>query len=267
MIVYDFAARDRKAQDYKQKVKLIVNAFVHTQTGRCLLNSLNDPGNPDASVWIMPYNGDAQGVCQSTTDPFYGRDLKTGKTSYEGIKIRYSPERFQTNSCGWWPGLRPEETLFHELVHASRLLRDEISDDTPLDLMGDYEEFVATLATNMFRSERGAKLLNRDYVMKEPVSQATAELFLSSHRLYLEALDDLADDELVKALAKVATPFNPFRDLAKLKAAHSDIAEFLTDLNPVAAYLEAERIKKVGKKLTELQGISTESSNRVIRAN
>jgi hypothetical protein len=68
------------------------------------------------------------------------------------------------------------------MVHASRNLINATYDNTPLYLMGDYEEFLAVLCTNMFRSELGATKFHRDYVYKLLVEQREAELFLSSKR-------------------------------------------------------------------------------------
>jgi hypothetical protein len=254
--------RDAKTRAYEDRVHVIVNAIAHTNIGKCLLKTLHDTRNPDAGVWIMP-RASTEDYCNARTGNYYG--YTNGKpTSYKGSRIQYSPERYDLDDCGWYPGMRPEEVLFHEMVHASRDLNNGVTDDTPLELMDDYEEFLALVVTNMFRSERGAKKLHRNYILKELVSQEEAELFLSSKRQYIQALDILLSDPLVMAVVKLPMPFNPFRDIERIKANHSDILELLNDLNPLAAPLEAQRLNQVGKKLTEMRDLSINSSSRAI---
>jgi hypothetical protein len=63
------------------------------------------------------------------------------------------------------PGDGPGEVLFHELVHAMRMLhgkflRTTVTEDLHMD---DFEEFCAILASNIYRSERGFTHMRTDH--------------------------------------------------------------------------------------------------------
>ena len=266
-IAYSFTetARSQAAKVYEERVRLAVNAIMRTDTGRALLQTFRSGLSKDQSIWIVPYT-DENDYCNSRTGPFYSADPETGKKwTYEGARIQYSPDRWAVDDCGWYPGQRYDEVLFHEMVHASRNMNDPAYDNTPLDLMGDYEEFLAVLITNMFRSELGAKKFHRDYIYKLLVEQREAELFLSSRRQYIDAIESLMDDQLVSAVKGLNTAYNPFRDLDRLKADHSDILEFINQL-PGAQARESDRLKAIGKKLTEQREMSVNSSSAAIQA-
>ena len=260
----DASARSQAAKKYEERVRLAVNAIQRTDTGRALLGTFVAAAKNDQAVWIMPYTN-MEAYCQAKTGAFYSTDLSSGKKGYEGIRILYSPERFAVDDCGWYPGMTAEQVLFHEMVHASRDLHDAMYDSTPLDLMGDYEEFLAVLITNMFRSELGAKKFHRDYVYKLLVEQRDAEIFLSSREQYIDAIESLLGDQLVSAVSGMKTAYNPFRDFDRLKADHSDILEFIDQL-PFMQQREADRLKAIGKKLTEQQQMSVDSSSAALQA-
>jgi Effector protein len=258
------AARSSAAKVYEERVRIAVNAVMRSQCGKALLGTFRAPLYKDTSLWIMPFTGPAE-VCNSQTGPFYSADPETGKKwTYEGARIQYSPDRWAMDQCGWYPGQRAEEVLFHEMVHASRNMNNPAYDSTDLGLMGDYEEFLAVLITNMFRTELGATKIHRDYIYKLLVDQREAELFLSSRRAYIAALKTLLDDSLVTAVTGIDTPFNPFRDFARLEADHSDIRELMDDINPFVQLREDERLKAIGKKLEEQRDMSIDSSAKVI---
>jgi hypothetical protein len=265
-IVYTFGADERgpAARKYEERVRIVVNAIMRTRTGAALLGTFNANSDKEAAIWIMN-NTDTSDWCNSATGNFLSTDLSTGKVHWEGSRIWYSPDRYAVDGCGWYPGLRPEDVLFHEMVHASRDLNDPVYDRTPLSLMKDYEEFLAVLITNMYRTEIGAKKLHRDYMLKLLVEQPEAEAFLSSKREYLDAIQALQGDLLVSAVSGLNTPFNPFRDYDRLEANYSRIRE-LWDSTPFAQMVEAERIKAIGKKLfDEQQQMSIDSSARMMR--
>jgi hypothetical protein len=102
-------------------------------------------------------------------------------------------------------------------------------------------------------------------VYKLLVDQREAELFLSSKRQYITALETLLDDQLVAAMTGMDTAFNPFRDFERLKADHSDIRELWDSINPFVGLRESERLKAIGKKLEEQRDMSVNSSSRVMQ--
>ena len=132
---------------YEQRIRVSLNAIRDTEIGRCLFKSLN-PKNP---VWIVPYNG-SQGVCNALTGQRAG-----GFT--DGVTVQFSPETWDFDLCGKLPGYRPVESLFHEMVHASRFSHfgyDGMNHE-PLEQNKDHEEFLAVQITNSFMSDREAR--------------------------------------------------------------------------------------------------------------
>ncbi len=198
------------AKAYEERIRVTLNAIGNTRVGRCLYRSLC----ASVPVYIVPYTGDA---CNALTGQITS-DLKTG------VRIQYSPETWSFDRCGRFPGYRPVESLFHEMVHASRFTNYGFagSNQAPLDKMQDHEEFLAVMLTNVYRSEVGARKFNRDYVTGTLVSQADLENFLSSKMDYINAIDYFLNDRLGKLAVSLTTPFNPFRDINRLRTNYAN---------------------------------------------
>ena len=197
---------------YEHDVRVTLNALRDTEIGRCLLKSLN----PKHALWLVPWRRD---VCNAQTT-YRSSDWE------RGVEIRYSPEIYDSHGCGRMPGYRRDESLFHELVHASRQTRlsfDELSHD-PLEQMDNREEFLAVMLSNSYRSERGARKFNFDYLSDRLGSQIEVEQFLSSKRDYIEAIKYFLDDPLIKTVLNLPMPFNIFRDFRRLEAAYQNSA-------------------------------------------
>jgi hypothetical protein len=194
------------AKGYEERIRVTLNAIGRTGIGRALFRSLN----PHVPVYILPYTGDA---CNAVTGQL-SSDWK------KGIRIQYSPETWAYDKCGRFPGYRPVESLFHEMVHASRFTNYHFAglNQKPLEKMQDHEEFLAVMMTNVFRSEQGAKKFNRDYTTGELVSQSDLEAFLSSRMEYINAFACFLSDSMVKLTVPLTAPFNPFRDFKRLQA-------------------------------------------------
>lgn len=195
---------------YEKDVRVTLNALRDTESGKCLLQSF-DPKRP---VWIIPYVGE------------YCNAITTYRSSdwARGVSVQYSPSIYTVDACGKLPGYRRDETLFHEMVHASRDTRlsyDELEHD-PLERMKNGEEFLAVMLANSYRSERNARKFNFDYLSDRLGSQAEVEQFLSSQRVYIEAIKYFLDDPLVKMVIKLPMAFNIFRDFARLEKAYQD---------------------------------------------
>lgn len=192
---------------YEEQVRRTVNAVAHTKIGHLVLASFY----AKVPVRIIPWLGES---CNARTGQLSSNWSK-------GIGIQFSADMWSYDQCGKYPGYRAVETLFHEMVHASRFTNYGFAgmmNDQTLRLMQDPEEFLAVMVTNMFRQEQGAHKLNRDYQTGRLVSQTELEAFLSSDAGYLDAIEAFLGDPLVKSLLKVTTPFNPFRDLQRLRA-------------------------------------------------
>lgn len=193
---------------YERDVGVTLNALRDAEIGKCLFKSLN----PEHPVWIVPYVGE------------YCNAITTYRSSdwTRGVSLRFSPSIYDVSGCGRIPGYRRDETLFHEMVHASRKTRLSFDEEynASLELMKDGEEFLAVMLSNSYRSERGAKKFNYNYLTSKLGSQAEVEQTLSSKREYIEAIKYFLDDPLVKLVVKLPMPFNVFRDFARLEAAY-----------------------------------------------
>lgn len=204
---FPFEPSDRpEARAYEERVRATLNYIGHSSVGSALLRSMKVA----VPVYVVPYVGEA---CNARTGQL-SSDLRMG------VRVAFSPETWAYDACGHFPGYRADETLLHELVHASRFTNHGFvgMKQNALQDMQDPEEFLAVMVTNMYRMERGAQKLNRDYRTGQLVSQVQMEAFLASRREYLDELDDFMSDGLVKLAAALKTPFNPFRDLDRLKA-------------------------------------------------
>jgi hypothetical protein len=193
------------ADAYETRIRVTLNAISDSAIGRALLSSLSSW----VPVYIVPFTA---GGCNAITG-------QVTSNLTDGVRIFFSPETWAMDSCGRVPGYRPVETLFHELVHASRFTRLGFAglDKSELKDMQDPEEFLAVMLTNVYRSEQGAKKFNRDYRTGALVSQVELESFLALKGPYLRALFDLRSDDLVRAIASLKAPFNPWRDYNRLK--------------------------------------------------
>lgn len=195
---------------YEQRIVVLLNAIVKAKVGTVLLTSLKR----DIPLWIVPYQGDVKNAI-------------TGQLSSEltkGVWLRFSPEHWAVGAskCArYYPGYGPTETLFHELVHASRFTNFGFvgMNNSALADFQDHEEFLAVMMTNILRSEWRAMKFARDYTTGKLAEQSEMEQYLRSSLGFLQALDYFLTDPFVKQIARMPMDFNPFRDLSRLKAA------------------------------------------------
>jgi len=107
------------------------------------------------------------------------------------------------------PGDDAGEVLLHELVHALRQMSG-LLDPYPMERGFDtQEEFFAVLVTNIYTSERGRfRQLRGDHgnlALVEPQEWATDR----EYRALTYAVV-ISQPSLVRRLARVRAPFNPF---------------------------------------------------------
>jgi hypothetical protein len=199
---------------YETRVRVLLDATVKTSTGTVLLTSLKR----SIPLWIVPYRAG-------------GHNALTGQMTSElteGIRIQFSPDEWAVDtSTGekYQPGFSPIETLFHELVHGSRISNVGSAglNKTPLENMGDYEEFLADMMTNVLRSEWRRKEFQRDHRTGSSADQSEMERLLRSKPAYMKALEYFLTDPFVQKVARLPFAFNPFRDLGRLKAPGSPV--------------------------------------------
>ncbi|HJQ56237.1 MAG TPA: M91 family zinc metallopeptidase, partial [Vineibacter sp.] len=219
-------AKDERpaAQAYEHKVQMVLAEINGTQVGRTLLKCL--PAK--VPIWILRY------------DSQKGGPPVTGQMSSDHTKgvhiLQYSPELWLANDQGrMYPGYRPDEVLFHEMVHAYRFARFGYNalNHAPLRDNDDHEEFLAEQLMNVYRSDKKAQKFKHNYRTGKLGTKDEVEYTLYSYEPFLLAIEDYMKDPMVEQMAKIQTGFNPFRDLARLKQARAqDLQRGRTDTRP-----------------------------------
>jgi hypothetical protein len=152
-------------EDYKKKVKSRLNQIKGRRTGSALLGEIAATGR---TLRIVPYRG--PGV-NAETAPSVERDWSgatargkpidyqdkngdIGTGAGANATIFFAPDLY-TRSVMRRPAKGPDESLFHEMVHASRIMRG-VFDRVPVDReYDDEEEYLAIALTNIYLSEKG----------------------------------------------------------------------------------------------------------------
>jgi hypothetical protein len=205
----------RKARAYEARIRALLSTMVRTEAGRCLLNHFKG-GLP---IWIIPYDSSQQkvfGRCNSNA----GYAVSEHLNNTAAVRVAFSPELWSFSECGQYPGMRADEVLFHELVHAYRFASPYIPqlNNDPLPDNQDHEEFLATQLTNVYRATKGAQRFNRDYMSKLLGTAEECERALWSWKALLDAIDlFMTSDPLVQAVARISTSYNPFARIGHLK--------------------------------------------------
>lgn len=207
------------AQWYEKRVSGLLAYIRHRVSGKALLDGL--PAK--VPIWIIPV--DSQAAHNKKTFAFADTNL-IERLPAQGVRIKFSPETWTYKAYGQYPGSRPDEVLFHELAHAYRFARSNLPAPRQANLSDggsgppngtSPEEFFATQMANVYRAENGARLFITDYDSGQLGDQGAAEDALRAFTPYLQTLADVAGDPLVKAIARLKTSYNPFRDLARLQ--------------------------------------------------
>jgi outer membrane protein OmpA-like peptidoglycan-associated protein len=194
---------------YKTEITRLIDRISRTQTGRAIVAKILAHG------WVMIVSTGDKSTVQGLTSKMIGL-----------AKITFSPNSNSANTAvvnanvelkvatlRKFPGWGPDEVLFHEMVHAGRILGN---DDGPLD----QEEFFAILVTDIYVSEKGkpSNFLRSPtdhsamaIPLKEPETEPYA--FLSLKRNY-ELIEKYCRQHpnIAPMIADSAAPFNPIRD-------------------------------------------------------
>jgi NleD-like pathogen effector protein (putative zinc metallopeptidase) len=141
-------------------------------TGRALLKEIRSSDAMD--VRIVPYRGRGRQAYTNMEDevagtakwrlvnPYKFGDLRTGTGIGSDALIEFTPGAFQGPDMRL-PGQAPDEVLFHELVHASRIMRGVYRSDFVNKEYDEYEEYVAIVVANIYLSEKGQWTLKGDH--------------------------------------------------------------------------------------------------------
>ena len=147
-----------------------------------------------------------------------------------GIKISFSPLTFTwrltilgrtfADPRVQWPGMKVDEVLLHELVHAVNGLgpgMDLRKAKGTLAKFGIYDDFYAIMVTNIYESEKGnppSLLRNTHYFSSRGMSEleAVSEIFLFSdgHFPWVKQFCD-QNSHFAHLLARSHAKFNPLR--------------------------------------------------------
>ncbi len=204
------------AVHYEGRVRAILSYIRANTLGHCLLDMLRIGGS--LPIWIIPYDSDqiemqGDGNANVTWAPY-------DYVGMRAVRVAYSFDMFTYDSWGKEPGSRPDEVLFHEMVHAYRHANPKVKMKQDVTLPGydDHEEFLAHQLANVYRSMAGAKKFNLDYKKKKVTTAAECEAALRSSNQLMDALKLFLDsDPLTKRVAKMKTLYNPFADFERLK--------------------------------------------------
>lgn len=201
---------------YEKRISALLSYVAANKVGGCLFSMIR----PKATlpIWIIPYDShQVEYGGEGNANVTWAPEAYVGT---KAVRLAYSPEFFTYDSWGKMPGSRPDEVLFHEMVHVYRYANPAIAKRFYEELPGytDQEEFLAHQLSNVYRSFRGAKKFNLDYKKKKLGSAAECEAALRSSKPLMEALAlFLRSDPLSKAVAKLKTLYNPFADFDRLK--------------------------------------------------
>jgi hypothetical protein len=193
--------------------RLIIRGIATRQTGRIIMNAIRfSPG----SVEVRP---NKKPDCNAeTTYKKIDADLTT-----VAVLVRFSPltwggsgKCFVDPKTGIpEPGAAPEEVLFHELVHAFRMVYGK-RDTRPLGNSPHYtnkEDFFAVLITNIFSSETN-RPLRASHQGHEPLAdyRSSDEGFLQVEEYASMVREFVTTHRSVsEELRKVPSKFNPIR--------------------------------------------------------
>jgi hypothetical protein len=229
--------------DYEDEVHAQLMGILAFDSGRAVIDEIW--GKPHR-VRIQPWRGrpQAQPNAEATPTNFRAatmahRPVRDGEDGHHeaawghgagrgsNVVVHYSPRDWSEDSLPAWdattrnnwafvngvlpplPGDDAGEVLLHELVHALRQMSG-LLDPYPMERGFDtQEEFFAVLVTNIYTSERGRfRQLRADHgtsALFEPQEWSTDR----EYRALTYAVV-ISQPSLVRRLARVRAPFNPF---------------------------------------------------------
>jgi hypothetical protein len=222
--LFPSAANKQKKAHFEDGVVRVLDILGKTRTGWALLVEIFYL--PKCMMTIRPYHPDPKwGVCNALTKAENRSDATMKDTSVPGqpgasgtgvgsnTEITYDPDTFTPPSaCVSGPGATADEILLHEMIHGvrqmmGRSVNETISGNPGMD---NYEEFLAILVSNIFRSERGTSQLRMDHHGFAPLSGPTVDpaVFASTYDRYLSYFD-VEQPRFCKNLRTIKASFNP----------------------------------------------------------
>jgi hypothetical protein len=188
---------------YHEQLSGVLDMLFSRTSGRALLTEVS---RPKRNVWIMPYfhyymampgqhysnatpyTVSSSGELSSVSDGIQRNDKDAWEKGAPSRDTEGNPDNGLTGtgagahvvlffSVETWKGQTEagsaaDEVLFHELVHIARMLRGQMTLE-PVTGDGGYgniEEFLATVLTNIYMSEKGKTQLRGSYSYTGPVN-------------------------------------------------------------------------------------------------
>ncbi|HEY2866139.1 MAG TPA: M91 family zinc metallopeptidase [Pyrinomonadaceae bacterium] len=228
---------------YRREVEKVLQLVNTTQAGKTLFRHINSKSN---YMLIQPYvptkkepvnafetgrneaDGAPAGYVADSVKfkiPFVGTvDFPTVIGTGRGtiVDVNYHPatwyEVAKRRGGHIAPGDGPGEVLFHEMTHGLRELsgrmqyRDQVTGEPQMD---SIEEFYAIMAANVYRSDRGFKLLRADHWGSKKIEGALIyqSAYYEHYKTYIDKWF-LEQRAFCLDMARVTAQFNPFREAA-----------------------------------------------------
>jgi hypothetical protein len=245
--VQDF---QRQRTNYFEVVRDLLRTILFYDTGFTLITEL---GATNKTVFIRPYkvyrgnalNADARPIGEDGTVGGLQPTVTvtaTGMNIYDNegeiiegsglgkgldAAVEFSPEMFGPGSEMTGPGSERDEVLFHEMVHASRMMRGRMFALPVSQGYTNEEEYISVVLTNVYMSEKGQRTFraNHEFPSKTLLHP---EKFLDNVQgvdmapLVLIERFRLNTPDFYRAFAAIeatSAPFNPIRDFERRRAA------------------------------------------------
>jgi hypothetical protein len=242
------AQAERKQADYEKGVDMQLDVLLKSFAGWSIINEIykqskktltirpfHPPDKPKdesdrCNAYASPTDVEDATGKGATVNDTYGNPIKKYKpgtgTGSDAI-LQYSSDTFRSGSaCASGPGATPDEILLHEMTHGLRQMAgmsDKLKVKENLN-MHNFEEFVAIVISNIYRSERKIPQLRSDHTGFVALTGPTTDpdVFAKTFRDHLSLL------------------------VFQQTALCSNLARVKCDFNPIASYLHSTRFKDAG---------------------
>jgi hypothetical protein len=142
--------------------------------------------------------------------------------------VEFSPDMFGAGSAFTGPGSQPDEVLFHEMVHASRMMRGRSFALRVNQGYDNEEEYISVVLTNVYLSEKGQPVFRANHDFPPNRALLHPDKFLDnvqgvdlSPKVLIERFR-LSTPDFYRAYAAIdatSAPFNPIREFDKRRLA------------------------------------------------
>jgi hypothetical protein len=209
-------------RDYDFHVENVFLEILKRKTGQIIAEGIRSAGY---TVLVAPLPRGVKDVCNAKTD---GPHSMRGATISVGVY--FTPDascHVDPKTKDFKPGGTPAETLFHELVHAFRIVNEKASDRVGPSLpyiperfqkypTYDVEEdFFAILIANIFSSETGRPLRKDHSGLEALPSQLSTNKGFLAIEPYARLVRQFCKDHpsVSQELRDVPSAFNPIKEV------------------------------------------------------